>query len=95
MPAGRLCGLVRAHWLVENRCHRHLDVAFGEDACAVRDRIAAANLALTRRLARDLLANVDPAGKYARAPMTHRQDRFAMDHGYRRRVLGYPEIAAT
>ena len=37
-PVAALVGPpIRAHWSVENECHRTLDVSFGEDHCQVRD----------------------------------------------------------
>jgi predicted transposase YbfD/YdcC len=46
---------LRNHWRVENNLHWQLDVTFGEDDCRVRQRNAAANLAVVRRLALNLL----------------------------------------
>jgi hypothetical protein len=45
--------LIRAHWSIENRCHRVLDVAFRED----ESRIPAGqeNIGLLRKIALDLL----------------------------------------
>ena len=44
----------RLHWGIENGLHRCLDVAFREDASAIRLRHAAANFALLRRFALNL-----------------------------------------
>ena len=46
---------VRAHWGIENRLHWVLDTGFGEDLSRVRDRDAAANLAVLRRIALNLV----------------------------------------
>jgi len=46
---------LRNHWRVENNLHWTLDVAFGEDDSRVRQRTAAANLAVVRRLALNLV----------------------------------------
>jgi Transposase DDE domain len=35
-PAGRLLGLARGHWRIENELHWVKDVVLGEDACRVR-----------------------------------------------------------
>ena len=51
-PAAR----VRRHWAVENELHWVLDVTFGEDANRTRDRTAAANLGVVRRVAVALLS---------------------------------------
>jgi predicted transposase YbfD/YdcC len=45
---------IRRHWSVENALHWVLDVTFREDDSRVRDRTAARNLALLRRIALNL-----------------------------------------
>ena len=54
LPPERLAAAVRDHWRVENGLHWVLDVGFGEDASRVRERNAARNLALLRRIALNL-----------------------------------------
>ncbi len=46
---------IRRHWAIENGQHWVLDVTFGEDRSRVRERNAARNLAILRRIALDLL----------------------------------------
>jgi predicted transposase YbfD/YdcC len=46
---------IRAHWSIENAVHWVLDVTFREDDSRVRDRTAARNLALLRKIALNLL----------------------------------------
>jgi hypothetical protein len=46
--ARRLLGLVRGHWLIENRLHWVRDVTLGEDACRVRKGAAPQVLAALR-----------------------------------------------
>lgn len=41
---------VRTHWGIENGLHFHLDITFREDACRVRTKNAAENLAILRRV---------------------------------------------
>lgn len=53
--AKKLVSVIRTHWSVENQLHWVLDVSMGEDACRVRDRTSAENLAHLRRLALTLL----------------------------------------
>jgi len=52
--AGEILRAARLHWGIENGFHRCLDVAFREDASAIRLRNAAANFALLRRFALNL-----------------------------------------
>ena len=54
-PEERVAAAVRAHWAIENQLHWVLDVGFGEDHSRVRDRNAAANLAVLRRIALNLV----------------------------------------
>jgi len=42
--------IVRTHWGVENKVHNFLDVSLLEDYSRVRNRNAAINLAITRRM---------------------------------------------
>jgi predicted transposase YbfD/YdcC len=46
---------VRAHWEIENALHGVLDITFHEDNSRVRDRNAATNLAIIRRVAVNIL----------------------------------------
>jgi predicted transposase YbfD/YdcC len=52
----KLAEVVRAHWTVENQLHWSLDVVFHEDDARTRKDNAPQNLAVMRRLARDILA---------------------------------------
>ena len=49
-----LATAIRRHWSVENGLHWVLDVGFREDTSRVRDRTAARNLALLRKIALNL-----------------------------------------
>lgn len=51
----KIAGAIREHWGVENGLHWVLDMQMREDACAVRDRVAAENLAIVRRTALSIL----------------------------------------
>lgn len=53
----RLADTVRAHWTIENQLHWSLDVVFHEDDARSRKDNAPQNLAVIRRLARDILAS--------------------------------------
>jgi predicted transposase YbfD/YdcC len=47
--------VLRHHWSVENHLHWHLDINFGEDDSRIRERTAADNFAVLRRVALSLL----------------------------------------
>ena len=51
-----LARAIRSHWRIENALHWVLDVTFREDDSRVRDRTAARNLALLRKIALNLVA---------------------------------------
>ena len=53
-PPEMLAAAIRNHWQIENGLHWVLDVTFREDASRVRERNAARNLALLRRIALNL-----------------------------------------
>ena len=46
---------IRRHWTIENGLHWVLDVTFREDDSRVRDRTAARNLAILRKIAINLM----------------------------------------
>lgn len=52
----RLADTARAHWTIENQLHWSLDVVFHEDDARTRKDNAPQNLAVIRRMARDILA---------------------------------------
>jgi predicted transposase YbfD/YdcC len=54
LPPAALAAAIRSHWRVENGLHWVLDVTFREDASRVRERNAARNLALLRKIALNL-----------------------------------------
>src|SRR3954451_16180741 len=51
LPPAQLATAIRSHWAIENGLHWVLDVGFNEDASRGRERTAARNLALLRRIA--------------------------------------------
>ena len=51
----RLAQVIRAHWAVENSLHWTLDVGFDEDHSRARQGHSAANLAIVRHIALNLL----------------------------------------
>lgn len=50
-----LAGAARDHWGIENSCHWHLDVTFGEDQCRIRKGQGDENFSTLRRTALSLL----------------------------------------
>src|SRR5919205_204858 len=54
LPPEALALAIRSHWRIENGLHWVLDVTFREDASRVRERNAARNLALLRKIALNL-----------------------------------------
>jgi predicted transposase YbfD/YdcC len=54
LPPEQLAVAIRGHWSIENGLHWVLDVGFNEDASRVRERTAARNLALLRKIALNL-----------------------------------------
>jgi predicted transposase YbfD/YdcC len=56
---------LRGHWQIENRLHWQLDVTFREDDSRLRDRDAAQNFALLRRVALSLLKQHPGKGSIA------------------------------
>lgn len=54
-PPEVLARAIRRLWAIENGQHRVLDVDFGEDRSRVRERTAARDLAVLRRIAPDPL----------------------------------------
>jgi predicted transposase YbfD/YdcC len=55
LPPEALAAAIRNHWRIEDGLHWVLDVGFREDASRARERIAARNLALLRRIALNLV----------------------------------------
>lgn len=58
LPAARLLRIVRRHWGIENELHWVLDMTFDEDSSRVRVDNAAANFAIVRHAALNLLRAV-------------------------------------
>lgn len=56
-----LLGYIRSHWKIENNLHRTLDVHFKEDSWRMRQRNAAANLSVLRKISGSMLSQIDPS----------------------------------
>ena len=72
----------RGHWGIENGLHWVLDVVFREDDCRLKDRTAAENLGLLRRIAASLLRQ-DPS----KGSVSGKLLRAAWDDDFRRHLL--------
>lgn len=70
--------VTRAHWMIENSLHWVLDVHLGEDLARARKDNAPANIALLKRLARNILQNADDP----KVPISHRLKKCAWDDTY-------------
>jgi predicted transposase YbfD/YdcC len=79
LGAERAGELVRAHWAIENGLHWVLDMVFDEDHSRIRDRTAAQNFALLRKLALALLKN-EPV--HANKSIVRKRRRATMDTDY-------------
>ena len=69
---------IRRHWTIENGLHWVLDVTFREDDSRVRDRIAARNLAILRKIALNLMSR----DRTARVSMRARRKQAAWNNEY-------------
>jgi predicted transposase YbfD/YdcC len=78
LTAKQALAITRAHWQIENSLHWMLDVHLGEDMVRARKDHAPANLALLKRLARNILQTTDSA----KVPISHRINKCAWDNQY-------------
>jgi predicted transposase YbfD/YdcC len=74
---------IRTHWGIENALHWVLDVTFREDDSRVRDRRAARNLALLRRIAVNLVGR----DRSAKASVRARRKKAAWNDDYMLQLL--------
>ena len=74
---------IRRHWTIENGLHWVLDVTFREDDSRVRDRTAARNLALLRKIALNLVAT-DRSG---RTSLRGRRKKAAWNGAYMLQII--------
>src|SRR5690349_22053728 len=74
---------IRRHWSIENALHWVLDVTFREDDSRVRDRIAARNLALLRKIALNLVA----ADRGGQTSLRGRRKKAAWNDDYMLRII--------
>ena len=74
---------VRRHWSVENALHWVLDVTFREDDSRVRDRTAARNFALLRKIALNLVAQ----DQGTQTSLRGRRKKAAWDDSYMLQII--------
>ena len=74
---------IRTHWDIENALHWVLDVTFREDDSRVRDRRAARNLAVLRRIA----INLVDRDRSAKASVRARRKKAAWNDDYMLQLL--------
>ena len=74
---------IRSHWAVENALHWVLDVTFREDDSRVRDRTAARNLALLRKIA----LNIVGRDRTSKASVRARRKKAAWNDSYMLQLL--------
>lgn len=79
----RLANVVRAHWSIENNLHWVLDVAFDEDRNRTRQGHSAANLAVIRHIALNLLKNET----YRKVGIKVKRKRAGWDNDYLLRLI--------
>jgi len=80
--AKELGGAARGHWGIENGLHWVLDVVFREDDCRLKDRTAAENLGMLRRVAASLYRQDQGKGS-----VSGKQRRAAWDDDFRLHLL--------
>jgi len=80
----RLAQVVRAHWSIENNLHWSLDVAFDEDHNRTRKGHSAANLAVMRHIALNLIKNE----KTSKVGVKVKRKKAGWDNTYLLRVIG-------
>lgn len=81
---GKLERAVRAHWSIENNLHWVLEVAFDEDSNRTRKGNSAANLAVTRHIALNLIK----AEKTAKVGVKTKRLMAGWDNDYLLKVIG-------
>ena len=74
---------IRRHWSVENALHWVLDVTFREDDSRVRDRTAARNFALLRKIALNLVAR----DRSTQTSLRGRRKKAAWNDGYMFQII--------
>ena len=82
-----LAAAVRNHWAIENSLHWVLDIGFREDECRVRNRNAAANLSVIRKIA----INLVKGDKSQKGSIKGRRKAAGWDNDYMQKIIGLSE----
>lgn len=80
----KLARAVRAHWAIENNLHWVLDVAFDEDSNRTRKGYSAANLAIIRHIALNLIKKE----KTSKVGIKIKRLKAGWDNSYLLRIIG-------
>ena len=80
-----LASAVRDHWAIENSLHWVLDVGFREDDSRLRDRNAAANLSVIRKIA----INLVKADKSIKGSIKGRRKAAGWNNDYMQKIVGF------
>ncbi len=86
MSAADLARSARAHWGIENRLHRVLDVTFGEDASQIREDHAPQNFSLLKKIVLNML-RLETTCK-AKTSLRQKRKLAAWDDDIRTAILG-------
>lgn len=76
--------VIRRHWGIENGLHRSLDVYFREDQWQNRAKVAAANLAVLRKIGGTILSKLDP-----KVPLIYKMTALASSDSFRTRFVNF------
>ena len=80
---------IRRHWCIENALHWVLDVSFREDDSRVRDRTAARNFALVRKIAINLVTR----DRSTQTSLRGRRKKAAWDDSYMLQIIARQDHA--
>jgi len=82
--AGKLAGMIRQHWGVENSLHWVLDVTYKEDQCRARKGHAASNLSTLRKWTLNIFERTP-----GKASIRTKQKKAAWSHSYLLKLLDF------
>lgn len=89
VPAAEIMEKIRLQWAIENQLHWSLDVSLGEDANKTRNKVAAENLAVARKIALNLVKQ----DTSRRIGIKSRLKRAGWDQEYLQNLLLHSKLA--